>query len=111
MVCCCSSAGAASKPALPRLLVVSGGHPPPWSCETRDADDHEEQQSAPSADRSGDFDGGWHPHELNQRAEICPRLLRQLVTGDRITLPMSTNSLLLLIAGLALLVALGILTN
>jgi hypothetical protein len=37
--------------------------------------------------------------------------LRQLVTGDRITLPMSRNRLLLLIAGLAVLVAVGILTS
>jgi hypothetical protein len=37
--------------------------------------------------------------------------LRQLVTGDRTTLPMSRNGLLLLIAGLAVLVAVGILTS
>jgi hypothetical protein len=36
--------------------------------------------------------------------------LQQLVTGDRIT-PMSRNGLLLLIAGMAFLVALGILTS
>jgi hypothetical protein len=37
--------------------------------------------------------------------------LRQLATGDRIARPMSRNRLLLLIAGLAVLVAAGILTS
>jgi hypothetical protein len=37
--------------------------------------------------------------------------LRQLVTGDRTTPQMSRNGLLLLIAGLAVLVAVGILTS
>ena len=43
--------------------------------------------------------------------QFDPRRLRQLVTGERITLPMSRNRLLLLIAGLAVLVALGIVTS
>jgi hypothetical protein len=37
--------------------------------------------------------------------------VRQLVTGARATLSMSKNRLLLLIAGLAVLVAIGILTS
>jgi hypothetical protein len=58
----------------------------------------------------GRLDRGRHPHEPNQLAAICQHVLQQLVTGDRIT-PMSRNGLLLLIASLAFLVALGILTS
>jgi hypothetical protein len=58
----------------------------------------------------GGFDRGQHSHEPNQLAAICQHVLQQLVAGDRIT-PMSRNRLLLLIAGLAFLVALGILTS
>jgi hypothetical protein len=59
---------------------------------------------------AGRFDCDRHPHEPNQLAAICQHVLRQLVTEDRIT-PMSRNGLLLLIASLAFLVALGILTS
>jgi hypothetical protein len=90
---------------------LSESRPPPWSRETRDVDDHEEQEPAASADRSGDFDCGGDPDQLNQLATIGPHLLRQLVTGDRTTPQMSRNGLLLLIAGLAVLVAVGILTS
>jgi hypothetical protein len=42
---------------------------------------------------------------------LCPLYVRQLVTGDRATTAMGRNGLLLLIVGLAVLVAIGILTS
>jgi hypothetical protein len=83
----------------------------PWLWETRDVDDHEKQEPAPSADRPGGFDCGRDPDQLIHLAAIGPHRLRQLVTGDRKTPQMSRNRLLLLIAGLAVLVAVGILTS
>jgi hypothetical protein len=72
--------------------------------------DPERWKPAVFADRSGDSAFDRSPEKLHQPADIDPRPTRQVVTPTRTPL-LSRNRLLLLIAGMAFLVAIGILTN
>ena len=70
--------------------------------------DPERRKPAVFADRSGDSAFAPSAEQLNQLAETDAYHARQVVTPAR---ALSRNRLLLLIAGLAFLVAIGVLTN
>ena len=71
----------------------------------------ERRKPAVFADRSGDSAFDRSPEQLNPRAATDPHYARQVVTPAHSGPRLSRNGLLLLIAGLAFLVAIGVLTN
>jgi hypothetical protein len=73
--------------------------------------DPERRKPAGFADRSADSAFARSPEQLNQRRATDAHHARQVVTPARSAARLSRNGLLLLIAGLAFLVAIGILTN
>jgi hypothetical protein len=75
------------------------------------SDDPERRNPAVFADPSGDCAFDRHAEQPDQLAETDARPARQVVTPARSAPLMSRNGLLLLIAGLAFLVAIGVLTN
>jgi hypothetical protein len=72
--------------------------------------DPERRKPAVFADRSGDPALDRSPEKLHQLADTNAPRTRQVVTPARTPL-LSRNRLLLLIAGLAFLVAIGVVTN
>jgi hypothetical protein len=73
--------------------------------------DPERWKPAVFAARPGDSGFDRSPEEPNQPAQSDARQGRQVVTPHRSAPLLSRNGLLLLIAGLAFLVAIGVLTN
>jgi hypothetical protein len=96
-----------SKQEIQRTAPAFSSRQPLSSAEERDVDPLKEQEPAVFADRSGRVDCDRHPDQLNQLAAICPGHLQEIGPAPL----MGKHRLLLLIAGLAVVVALGILTG
>jgi hypothetical protein len=73
--------------------------------------DRERRNPTVFVDPSGDSTSARLPEQRTELAETDARHARQVVTPARSAPLLSRNGLLLLIAGLAFLVAVGVLTN
>jgi hypothetical protein len=85
-------------------------HHPPAPLENQDVVDQETQESVVSPSWTGGFYCGRHLDRLRRLATIGPDRLLPQRQGSSLT-PMSNQSLVLLIVGVAALVAIGILTG
>jgi hypothetical protein len=75
------------------------------------SDGHEQPEPAAFAERSRELDPDRRPDHQDQPAAPDPGCARPLVIGSRTAPPMGRNTLVLLIAVLAVLVAVGILSG